>query len=233
MRVSINQPAYIPYLGYFERIDYADVHIVLDHVQFEKNSFTNRNKIISNQGPQWLTIPVSKGKNGEVTINKVQTSNNRWIKNHLKSIFQNYSKAPYFDQYFKLFKSLLESKKDSFNFLEIIESINQKILELLEIHTQIIYSHDLNIQTKKSNLVLDICKSQNATEYISGEKGKNYLESDNFIDNNISVIYQSYNHPKYAQKDNKFTSYLSVLDLIFYKGPESLTILRKGRNYIT
>ena len=51
MKISINQPAYIPWLGYFDRIDYADIHIVLDHVQFEKNSFTNRNKITSNNGP--------------------------------------------------------------------------------------------------------------------------------------------------------------------------------------
>lgn len=233
MKVSINQPAYIPWLGYFERIDYADVHIVLDHVQFEKNSFTNRNKIISNQGPQWLTIPISKGVNGEATINKVQVSNHRWIKNHLKSIVQNYSKAPYFDQYFDLFKSLLESKKDSLNFLEIIESINLKILELLEINTPIIYSNDLNIKTKKSTLILDICKSQNATQYISGINGKDYLELDIFRANDISIIYQSYQHPLYGQKGDKFTSYLSVLDLLFYQGPESLTILRKGRNYIT
>ena len=232
MKVSINQPAYIPWLGYFERIDYADIHVVLDHVQFEKNSFTNRNKIISNQGSQWLTIPVSKGINGEMTINKVRCSNNKWIKNHLKSITQNYSKAPYFDLYFEAFKSLLESKIGSSNLFEIIESANLKIIEFLGISTPIIYSHNLKIETKKSTLVLDIGQSQNATKYISGINGKDYLEAEVFKENNISVTYQSYKHPIYQQKDSQFTPYLSVLDLLFYQGPESLTILREGRNYI-
>ena len=86
MKVSINQPAYIPWLGYFERIDYADIHIVLDHVQFEKNSYINRNKIISNQDFQWLTIPLKKGTHRESTINKIQTLNNWWIEKHLKSL---------------------------------------------------------------------------------------------------------------------------------------------------
>jgi hypothetical protein len=42
MIVSINQPAYLPWLGYFDRIAASDVHVVLDHVQFEKNSYINR-----------------------------------------------------------------------------------------------------------------------------------------------------------------------------------------------
>ena len=83
MRLSINQPAYIPWLGYFDRIDHADLHIVLDHVQFEKNSFINRNKMHSNLEPQWITIPVSKGKNGENSIKEIKTFNNKkWIKTH-------------------------------------------------------------------------------------------------------------------------------------------------------
>ena len=94
MKISINQPAYLPWLGYFDRIDYADIHIVLDHVQFEKNSFTNRNKITSNHGPHWITIPVTKGENGSSNINKIRcTKNKKWIKNHLNSISQNYSKT--------------------------------------------------------------------------------------------------------------------------------------------
>ena len=74
MKISINQPAYIPWLGYFDRIDYADIHVVLDHVQIEKNSksYTNRNKIISNNGTQWITIPITKGENGEKNINKIR-----------------------------------------------------------------------------------------------------------------------------------------------------------------
>lgn len=233
MKVSINQPAYIPWLGYFERIDYADIHIVLDHVQFEKNSYINRNKIISNQDSQWLTIPLKKGINRESTINKIQTLNNWWIEKHLKSLSQNYSKSPFFDLYFESFASLLISKKNSSNFLEIINSLNKKILNYLGITTTIINSQDLNINTKKSNLILDLCKSQNAKFYLSGINGKNYLETQTFELNNISIVYQSYIHPTYKQKNEDFKSHLTVLDLLFNEGPKSLSIIRGGRNYIS
>ena len=59
MIISINQPAYLPWLGYFERIAMSDLHIVLDHVQFEKGSFTNRNKVRTGDDAAWLTVPLA------------------------------------------------------------------------------------------------------------------------------------------------------------------------------
>ena len=233
MRLSINQPAYIPWLGYFDRIDHADLHIVLDHVQFEKNSFINRNKMHSNLKPQWITIPVSRGENGENSIREIKTFNNKkWIKTHLKTITQNYSKAPFFEDYFEEFSDLLKTKTNESNLLKIIEPINLLILKFLDIKTPIVYSRKLDIKSKKSDLVLDICLSQKATQYLSGINGKDYLDIQSFSDNNIKVAFQEYNHPVYYQGQRDFNPYLSILDLLFYHGEESLKILRKGRNFI-
>ena len=233
MRLSINQPAYIPWLGYFDRIDHADLHIVLDHVQFEKNSFINRNKMHSNLKPQWITIPVSKGENGENSIREIKTFNNKkWIKTHLKTITQNYSKAPFFEDYFEEFSYLLKTKTNESNLLKIIEPINLLILKFLDIKTPIVYSSKLDIKSKKSDLVLDICLSQKATQYLSGINGKDYLDIQSFSDNNIKVAFQEYNHPVYYQGQRDFNPYLSILDLLFYHGEESMKILRKGRNFI-
>ena len=233
MRLSINQPAYIPWLGYFDRIDHADLHIVLDHVQFEKNSFINRNKMHSNLKSQWITIPVSKCENGENSIREIKTFNNKkWIKTHLKTITQNYSKAPLFEDYFEEFSYLLKTKTNESNLLKIIEPINLLILKFLDIKTPIVYSSKLDIKSKKSDLVLDICLSQKATQYLSGINGKDYLDIQSFSDNNIKVAFQEYNHPVYYQGQRDFNPYLSILDLLFYHGEESMKILRKGRNFI-
>ena len=232
MKLSISQPAYIPWLGYFDRIGHADLHIVLDHVQFERRSFISRNKLQSNTGTQWITIPVSKGKNGEDSINVIKTLNNeKWIKTHLKTITQNYSKAPFFEDYFEEFSDLLKEKTNENNIVKIIEPINFLILKFLNIKTPIIYSSKLGIKTKKSDLIRDICLSQEATEYFSGTNGKDYLNLQSFSENNIKVAFQEYNHPVYYQGQRDFQPYLSILDLIFYHGKESLEILRKGRNF--
>ena len=232
MKLSINQPAYIPWLGYFDRIDNADLHIVLDHVKFEKNSFINRNRIYSNQGPRWITIPVSKGKNGE-DINVIKTlDNEKWIKSHLNKITQDYLKAPFFEDYFEEFSDLLKTKTNESNLIKIIEPINLLILKFLNIKTPIIYSSKLGIKSKKSDLNLDICLSQEATQYLSGTNGKDYLNLQSFSEKNIKVAFQEYNHPTYYQGERDFQPYLSILDLLFYNGKESLEILKKGRNFI-
>ena len=105
MIVSINQPAYLPWLGYFDRIVQSDIHIVLDHVQFEKNSNINRNKIRTFNSWSWLTVPIkTKSKYGNLSINNLEIDNSYlWKKKHLRSIQQSYSKTSFFFRTQKFF----------------------------------------------------------------------------------------------------------------------------------
>src|SRR5258706_2163981 len=102
MIVSINQPAFLPWLGYFHRIAISDLYIVLDHVQFEKNSYVNRNKIRTPSGTAWLTIPlVTSGRFGDLAIDKVEISSiSKWQKKMTQTIKQFYNKTPFFDEHF-------------------------------------------------------------------------------------------------------------------------------------
>ena len=98
MIISINQPAYLPWLGYFERIERSDIHIVLDHVQFEKNTFVNRNKIRTKDNVIWLTVPLStKGKFGKLQINNLEIASQiNWQRKHWQTIRTCFSRAKYF-----------------------------------------------------------------------------------------------------------------------------------------
>jgi len=99
MIVTIMQPAYLPWLGYFDRIARSDLYVVLDHVQFEKNSFTNRNKLRTSAGWTWLSVPVKTGRRfGRLAIDKLETSpGSNWRRKHWDTIRFNYAKAPFFD----------------------------------------------------------------------------------------------------------------------------------------
>ena len=118
------------------------------------------------------------------------------------------------------------------NFFELVEEINRLLLGFLGITTPIIYSSQLNIQSRKSELILDLCKSQKASQYLSGINGKDYLILDSFDKEKIEVLFQAYERPKYAQKEETFIPYLCILDLLFFHGPNSLNIIRQGRNFI-
>src|ERR1035437_4150954 len=99
MILTAHQPAYLPWLGYFDKIIKSDIFVYLDTVQFEKNSFTNRNKVKTPQGAAWLTVPVKiKGHIGK-TMMEIEIDNSQdWRKKHLNTIFMNYKKAARFEE---------------------------------------------------------------------------------------------------------------------------------------
>jgi hypothetical protein len=232
MLISINQPAYIPWLGYYERIDSSDLHVILDHVQFEKNSFTNRNKILTQNGPIWLTVPVvTKGNFGNLAINKLKFSDiSTWKKKHLRSVAQNYSKAPYFKKYYPEFEAILLEEHQFLN--DLLFSLDKLFLHFLQITTTICRSSDLNLTSSKSDLVYDICQHFKTETYLSGALGESYLDISKFESSNINVKFQNYIHPSYSQKINEFIPNMSILDLIFNEGENSINIIRKGKNYL-
>lgn len=230
MIVSINQPAYLPWLGYFERIDSSDIHIILDHVQFEKNSMINRNKVRTAQGWTWLTVPVlSKGKFGNLHINELKVSENtKWQKKHWNTIRGSYSKSPFFKEHAMFFEALYEKKWVNLNLL--MTEITNYILQELSITSKIIRSSEMDLKYKKSELVFELCNKVGATTYLSGAMGRDYLEIKQFQEHNINVKFQDYNHPIYRQMHGEFQSYMSIIDLLFNEGKRSLDVLTRRVN---
>lgn len=231
MIVSINQPAYLPWLGYFHRIAVSDLHIVLDHVQFEKNSFTNRNKIKTSTSWCWLTVPVkTKGQFGKLPINLLEINNNntKWSKKHWQTLLHNYRKSPYFREHSCFFEEVY--RREWRYLAELCREITIYLLNALGITTPLLFSSQLNSSGVKDELVLNLCQEVSATTYLSGILGKNYLRESLFNQAGIRVLYQNYHHPTYAQyRGQNFEPYMSVIDLLFNYGPNSLEILMKNQ----
>jgi len=232
MIVSINQPAYLPYPGYFHRIEVSDIHIVLDHVQFEKNSLTNRNKIRNKDGWSWLTVPLkTKGKFGNLPINEVEISNTgNWKKKHWNSIKSNYSKAIFFCDHADFFEKIFE--RDWTKLIDLIKETTDYSLDVFNSKTTIMYSSQMRVKGKKDELVLNLCKEVGADIYLSGIMGKDYLDEEKFIESGIKVYYQNYNFPEYNQVFPGFEPYMSVIDLLFNHGPDSKKIFLKDQEEI-
>jgi hypothetical protein len=226
MIVSINQPAYLPWLGYFERIAASDVHVVLDHVQFEKNSFTNRNKARTKEGSLWLTVPVAtKGRFGDLAINSLEfAANDPWLRKHWATLKMTYGKAPHFRAYAPAYEELYGRTWSGF--MPMVRAFLEQHLRDLGITTPLRYSSEMRVEGTKSDLVLNLCRATGASTYLSGALGRNYLDEAAFAAAGIAVRYQEYVHPTYAQIHGGFEPYMGVLDLIFNHGPASLDILR-------
>jgi len=233
MIVSINQPAYLPWLGYFHRIAVSDVHVVLDHVQFEKNSFTNRNKIRTREGWTWLTIPVkTAGKFGQLPIHEIEIANEKkWAVKHWQSLRLNYANAPYFAEHAAFFEGVYSRPWDRLS--DLAREITAYLLDAFGIKTRLYFSSEMNISGKKDELVLNLCRELGTTTYLSGPLGRNYLREDLFHGNGIAVRYDDYRHPTYPQAHPGFEPYMAALDLLFNAGPASLKIILEGQEKVT
>jgi hypothetical protein len=233
MIVSINQPAYLPWLGYFHRIAVSDVHVVLDHVQFEKNSFTNRNKIRTRENWCWLTVPVqTAGKFGHLPICEIEIANEKnWAAKHWNSLRLNYGSAPYFSQHAAFFEGVYTRQWQ--RLADLTREITAYLLDAFGIKTPFHFSSQMAVSGKKDELVLNLCRELGAKTYLSGPLGRNYLREDIFQSSGIAVRYDDYRHPMYPQAHPGFEPYMAALDLLFNAGPASLKIILQGQEKVT
>jgi hypothetical protein len=209
--VSIHQPAYLPWLGYFDRIAASDVFVFLDTVQFEKNSFTNRNRIKTPNGPLWLTIPVRQKGHFSKSLREIEIENRQdWKRKHLRSIVQYYRDAPQFAEKFRRLVSSYGS--DATHLADFCYRQLGFWLSELEIPTRVVRASELAVSGSKSDLVLALCKELGATTYLSGPLGRDYLQPDQFSAAGIEIRYQDFKHPEYPQPFGTFLPALAVVD---------------------
>jgi hypothetical protein len=226
MIVTIMQPAYLPWSGFFDRVASSDLLILLDHVQIEKGSFTNRNRIRTATGSQWLTIPVRNA--GFPRINEVEIAENvPWERKHWAALSTNYAKARFFSVVSAKIAGFYERKHSSL--VEAIQEIYDSLAELLGVTTPYVRSSAMNIHSAKAGLVVDLCRSVSATKYISGPLGRNYLDPREFDKAGIELVFHDYEHPTYRQAYDGFEANMSAIDVLFNHGPDALGIITHGR----
>ena len=221
--ISIHQPNYIPWLGFFNKILCSDIFVVYDDVQFPmSDDFANKNKIRTKNGILQLTVPI-KDKGDLKKWNEIEILNNGWNKKHLKSIQLNYNKSKYFKEYFPLIQQIYERKY--IKLMDLNMDLINLILKILNIDVKIIYSSQLSLQNiSGSEKIINILNKLQADYYISGkgEGSKRYINNEIFNQNNITLIWQDYNHHIYEQTYDGFESHLSILDLLFNHGKDSI-----------
>ena len=226
MITSINQPHYIPYIGYFSMINKVDNFIFHDDVDYIKGEWKNRNRIRENKNFdnfRNLSVPIKKQK--EKKINKLLISYDKnWIADHQNKIRNSYYGEKYFKTVENMFASVVEKKPKYLADLNI--ELILVFLKYLEIKTSVFYSSKFNSNLKKTDKIIHLCKCTKTTTYISNNKSKNYLEEDKFRENKIKLLYQNYTHPEYFQNKNNFLSNLSIIDLMVYHGKDSLQYLK-------
>lgn len=218
MIISIHQPNYIPWIGYFHKIAHSDVFVVFDDIQFPRGKdFIFRNKIKTENGAKWLSIPI-KNRSEFVSIKNAEINNDiEWNKKHINSIYSNYHKTEFFENYFKKIESIIDKKWKLL--IDLNLEINKTILDLLKINTKIVRSSDLNIKESGTMKVLKIIQKFNGDTYLTGwgPGSRRYIVGNEmrFSESGVDIKLQKITIPQYNQYFDDFVPNLSILDMLF------------------
>lgn len=223
MILAAHQPQYLPWLGYFHKMDQADVFVLLDNVQYKKNEWQNRNRIKTVQGWQWLTVPVLY-KFPE-WINQVRINNRvDWCRKHFQALITNYSRAPFFGLYRDFFEETYRRE------WEMLVDLNLHLIRFLAgclgITTELRLASDYELSQEPNRRLIELCKLLGADTYLAGQGGRDYMDLVQFEQAGVKVVFQEFNHPVYGQLYGDFLPFMSVVDLLFNQGLKSLEILR-------
>lgn len=224
MIVSIHQPQYLPWLGYFDKIDRADVFVLLDTVQYKKNEWQNRNRIKTARGAQWLTVPVTYRYPQlicEVGLNGAE----RWQHRQQQALATNYRKAPHWGCLEGFFEEVFSRSWETIAELNI--HVVKCLAAILGIATPIHVASGLgSFPVDPDERLIALTKYFGAGTYLAGNGGHEYMDLEKYRRAGVEVLFQDYRHPRYEQLFGEFESNMSVIDLIYNHGDESLSILR-------
>jgi hypothetical protein len=222
MKITIHQPQYMPWMGYFHKMASADLFIFLDDVQFKKNEWQNRNRIRNNKDWQWLSIPNSYSFPQK--INEVKLKNDTdWRQNHFQSLKMCYGRAPHFNDYSELFRDHYARRWET---MDTATTDSVKLLAgILGITTPTDSTSRHHFEGASTERLVNICRHFGADVYLAGAGGKDYMDESLFVNAGIAIEYQEFTCPRYPQHwaagDDAFIPSLSALDLIFNCGPQS------------
>jgi hypothetical protein len=226
MILSVHQPNFIPWIGYFHKIACSDIFILLDQVQYPRGkSVANRNKIKTINGVVELVVPLSKpkGNEGKINYNELSFADPEWYVKILKTIYYSYSKSPYFTEVYDWLERLFQMT----NFCEMNVRFIEELIHKLGVKTILKRQSEFNFdaQLKNNDLILSLCKVNHATVYLSGTGARAYNDLSLYQQNKIALNYVDFEHPEYPQINEEFTSHLSIIDALFnlgFKGTREL-----------
>ena len=215
--ISIHQPNFCPWLGYFSKILRSDLFILLDHVEYNKNGWTNRVRIKTPQGTQWLTVPALRGSSHQSIRETEINPTVKWNHKNVKSLEANYGRALYFKEIFPQIEVILNEPVCGLSDLNV--HLLEHLLQVVGIETPLVRSSQLNHHGNATDMLVSLVDSAGGSTYLSGD-GAEYQEDHKFEVRGISLETSKFNHPEYPQLWGGFAPGLSVLDPLFNLGAE-------------
>jgi hypothetical protein len=229
MKIAVMQPTYLPWIGYFDLMDDSDVFIFHDAVQFEKQSWQQRNRIKTPTELRWLSVPVLIAGRSTQLISEVEiVRSSGFPLKHVHLLEEHYRKAPHFQRYFPGLRAILT--EPNLSLTQLNQALIRWMAQMLGLSPRFMVSSETKATGVRSERLVNLCLELGATTYLSPLGSAGYLLEDQemFERHGIKVVFQHYEHPHYRQLSEPFMPFVSAVDVLFNEGDQALAILRSG-----
>lgn len=214
------QPYLFPYLGYFQLVAAVDRFVFYDDVNYIKNGWINRNRLLIGDEVRYVTVPLA-GASPSLKINEVTVQpRDKWLRKLLESIRHAYSKAPYYARVSELIGDVFGSTATCVSTLASRSVVD--VARYLKLDTEFVMSSQPygNATLKGPQRVLDICAKERADIYLNLPGGKALYEPRVFSEAGIELIFIEPSLPPYPQHSTTFCPGLSILDVLMFNDPD-------------
>lgn len=226
MKVGIMQPYFFPYIGYWQLIKAVDKYVIYDDVNYKKRGWINRNTILMDGEPKAIAIRISKVSQNK-RINEIEIDNDPiYNKKLLKTIKETYSKAPYFQEVYKLIENVINQKES--NLAKYLTYSIKEVCNYLNLNTEILISSELgkNEELKGQDKILDICTMLSADQYYNAFGGLELYSPQDFKSKGIKLKFLKTGDIHYPQKQTQnFVPNLSVIDIMMFNSPKEISTM--------
>ena len=217
--LGIMQPYLFPYLGYFQLLHAVDQFVVYDDVAFIKQGWINRNRILINGRPSYVTVPVKHASSFALiqeTVVDGDGQNARWVEKTLKTIDQAYRRAPEFGRVFPVIEAVFKSPTR--RVAELATASLTAVMPLLGLRTRWVDSSARygNAHLKGGDRVLAICRAEGATDYVNVAGGRELYRAERFAAEGIRLHFIRSRPVEYCQFHAPFVPGLSIIDVLMF-----------------
>jgi len=216
MKVSIMQPYFFPYIGYFQLMSACDTFVVFDDAQYIRRGWVNRNRILVNGAPQWISLPVAAASHEQTIAQRQYLLYHRLTHRIRRRLVAAYARAPYFNSTMQLVNEVLATAATSvaaFNAALLV-----RVASHLDIRTPILVASAISGARALTGeaLVIETCRNLGASGYVNPIGGHHLYLPSHFADAGLTLQFLQSEAPKYRQFGAPHVPALSIIDVLMF-----------------
>ena len=215
------QPYFLPYIGYYQLLNYCDTFLIYDDIEYTKKGWINRNRFQQNGEIRTFSLNLKSASDYfQIRERELAEGFNRL--KMIRSIEAAYQKAPHFEEMVNLLRPIISFESN--NLFSYLENSIHMVCKYLEINTKVVRSSDLGSQTglRGQERVIRICEILGATQYVNPIGGMDLYNRISFENRGIELKFIKSRLSPYSQGNFEFVPALSIVDQIAFCGGEKI-----------